>query len=67
MKEGEGILYISNGEKFVGEFHNDVISGKGAFTTLTGDRIHGEWKDNLLSKRFWKLIYKIVHEFFFVV
>ena len=52
MKEGEGILYISNGEKFVGEFHNDVISGKGAFTTLTGDRIHGEWKDNLLSKRF---------------
>ena len=35
-KEGEGVLYISNGEKLEGHFCNDIVHGKGTFYKLDG-------------------------------
>ena len=49
LKNGEGILYLLNGDKFEGMFNNDQINGKGVFTKSNGEVIHGEWKQNKLQ------------------
>ena len=55
-KEGKGTLFISNGEKFEGNFTNDIIQGiyfqliikgEGVYHTK-GGIIHGIWRYNKL-------------------
>jgi hypothetical protein len=39
-------MYLVNDEKYVGEFMQDMMHGKGAFYTTTGGIILGTWKKN---------------------
>lgn len=43
MKNGEGVLYLSNGERFEGEFIDDSIDGPGCFLRKNGQKIKGIW------------------------
>lgn len=45
MKQGEGTLYLSNGEYFRGDFKNDQPCGKGIFRTVANQLIKGNWKN----------------------
>jgi hypothetical protein len=46
MKNGRGTLYLSNGEKFVGEFIADVVEGLGTFYCQNGRQVTGRWANN---------------------
>ena len=46
MKSGRGILYLSNGEYFEGDFRNDYAEGEGIFVRGNGSRINGKWNMN---------------------
>jgi len=46
LKDGFGILYLSNEEKFVGFFKNDLINGSGTFHKLDGTKVTGFWSQN---------------------
>jgi hypothetical protein len=43
-------LFLSNGEKFEGCFKNDLIDGKGVFSTIEGGKVFGEWSNNKLVR-----------------
>lgn len=43
MKDGQGTLYLSNGESFRGEFQNDQPNGSGIFKNARGELIRGCW------------------------
>lgn len=47
MKHGKGVLVLENGERYEGEFRDDLVSGKGVFYGQNG-KISGRWEDNLL-------------------
>lgn len=40
-KFGKGVLLLSNGEKYEGDFRNDMIEGRGVFHMLDGSKVHG--------------------------
>ena len=46
-KEGYGLLYFCNGEKYIGEFKNDKICGEGNFYSKTGAIINGKWENEI--------------------
>jgi hypothetical protein len=50
-KTGKGVLYLSNGEYFEGNFLNDTAQGEGVYTTMTGKKIRGIWGMNILEKQ----------------
>lgn len=43
VKEGQGVLSISNGECFRGQFENDQPHGRGEFRNVRGESIGGYW------------------------
>ena len=45
IKNGNGILTFSNGDKYDGIFLADKFNGKGIYTWGNGDRYDGEWKN----------------------
>jgi hypothetical protein len=47
-KEGEGVIYLTNGEKYVGWFRNDVIEGPGDFYRKDNVVVSGVWSGNRL-------------------
>ena len=47
MKHGKGTLVLENGEKFEGQFKDDLVNGLGIFYGQNG-KISGKWEDNLL-------------------
>ncbi|CAD8149752.1 unnamed protein product [Paramecium pentaurelia] len=49
-KEGQGILYLSNGDKFDGTFIQDLISGLGRYIKVNGQIIQGRWWRNKLQQ-----------------
>jgi hypothetical protein len=49
-KEGRGMIKLSNGELFEGDFHNDRIQGFGKFHTIDGGTIEGIWRESRLIK-----------------
>ncbi|CAD8171065.1 unnamed protein product [Paramecium octaurelia] len=49
-KEGQGTLYLSNGEKFCGQFLKDYINGFGLFHTKNQKIVEGRWVNNKLIK-----------------
>jgi len=44
MREGKGIYYYSNGERYKGDFKNNMREGKGIYYYSNGDRYKGESK-----------------------
>ena len=49
-KDGFGMLYLTNGEKYAGNFIDDLISGYGTYYKMDGSSISGYWDDNILLK-----------------
>ncbi|CAD8089440.1 unnamed protein product [Paramecium primaurelia] len=47
-KEGQGTLYLTNGERFVGTFQKDFINGPGIFYCMNGKIMDGRWVNNKL-------------------
>ena len=45
-KKGEGTLTLANGDKYVGEWDNDLKNGQGTYTYADGDTYVGEWVDD---------------------
>ena len=45
-RDGYGYLLLSNGEKYVGSFHKDLVHGSGTFYKLDGTSIEGMWINN---------------------
>ena len=45
MKQGKGILFLSNGEYLQGTFDHDMVEGFGTFY-LTNGKIRGTWSKN---------------------
>lgn len=50
-KEGEGTWVLENGEKYEGEFHNNMVDGYGRFHGIK-ETVEGRWKENLLVEVF---------------
>jgi len=48
MRDGFGILYLVNNEKYSGKFKNNMINGKGTFYKKDGNVISGNWENNIL-------------------
>ncbi|CAD8053370.1 unnamed protein product [Paramecium primaurelia] len=46
--QGQGMLILSNGEKYIGEFDDGMIHGDGEFTTLQNEVIKGNWDQGYL-------------------
>lgn len=46
-KEGYGLLYFNNGEKYIGEFKKDAIWGEGNFYAKNGMIVNGRWENNV--------------------
>lgn len=42
-KDGYGVLIMPNGDKYEGEWKNDLQNGKGTFTYANGDIYEGQW------------------------
>lgn len=51
-KNGLGTVVIANGDKFVGNFVDDVVEGEGSYTIINGRTILGVWKQNRLFEEF---------------
>ena len=47
MKQGEGLWILENGEKYEGQFRNDMVEGEGTFYGKN-ETIEGIWKENIL-------------------
>ena len=47
IKEGYGIYYFSNGDKYEGEWKNDKREGYGIYYYSDKDKYEGEWKNDL--------------------
>ncbi len=47
MKNGRGILYLSNGQRFEGHFIGDSVEGPGIFYCKNGQKITGNWTGNV--------------------
>jgi len=47
---GLGTLFFTNGDKFYGEFRNDLIEGRGSYYRTDNTVIAGMWQDNCLVK-----------------
>ena len=46
---GQGTYIYNNGDKYVGEFKDDLFNGQGTFTWANGDKYVGEFKDDLFN------------------
>ena len=44
MMSGRGSLTLANGERYVGEFRNDVFQGQGRYTFPDGDSYEGAFE-----------------------
>lgn len=42
-KHGDGLILLSNGDKYEGSFANDQFEGEGAYTDVEGNITNGQW------------------------
>ena len=45
-REGKGIMYYKDGEKYDGEWKNGLFEGKGIYYFKNGNRYEGEFKND---------------------
>lgn len=50
LRSGFGVLHLTNGEKYTGNFRSDKIHGYGTFYTMSGEIINGYWENEILIK-----------------
>lgn len=50
FKEGQGIMYFCNSEKYLGQFFRDHIHGEGIYIKNNAQVIKGYWQYNKLVK-----------------
>ena len=46
-----GVWNFDNGDKYVGEFKNNLPHGKGTFTVINEYKYKGEWKNGVMEGR----------------
>ena len=46
LKEGKGIYYFNNGDRYEGEWKKDIKEGKGIYFYKSGNRYEGDYKNN---------------------
>ena len=49
-RNGLGSIFLTNGEKFIGKFKDNIIEGEGTFYCKSGKTIVARWNDNILVK-----------------
>ena len=49
MKHGQGTFTFANGDKYVGEYNDDLSHGKGTYTFADGRKEVGEWENDKLN------------------
>ena len=57
MKEGKGFCKYRNGDKYEGNFKNDIREGEGKYEWVLGDRYIGNFSEGKIEgngKYFWK-------------
>ena len=47
-REGQGTLYLTNGEQFRGNFVEDMPQGPGIYKDINGKHIQGNWDKGIL-------------------
>ena len=50
-KHGQGIYYFHNGDKFIGNFENDIVNGPGEFLKKNGFKLKSVWKKGFILKK----------------
>lgn len=48
-KDGFGVLYLSNGDRFEGHFKEDTVHGSGRYICVNNETLFGEWWQNRLA------------------
>ena len=48
LKNGQGTLFLTNGEYYEGGFEEDYAHGEGVYHTVNGELVQGRWDRNLL-------------------
>lgn len=51
LRDGQGILYFCNQEKYLGQFFKDCVHGEGIYLKSNAQVIKGEWQYNKLMKQ----------------
>lgn len=47
---GQGLLTLTNGEKYAGQFKEGMIDGKGQYYDLDNEVILGIWKNGIFAQ-----------------
>ena len=58
-KEGYGLFYYSNGDRFEGKWKNDKKNGKGIMFYKSGREEKGKWNDDEFQRSFLEKISKL--------
>ena len=48
MINGQGTFTYAIGDKYVGEYKDNMINGQGTFTSANGFKYVGEWMNNMM-------------------
>ena len=49
MREGKGIYYFKNGNRYEGDWKKNLQHGKGIFYFKGGERFEGDWKNGKIE------------------
>ncbi len=61
---GKGTYVFPNGNRFEGEWSNDVKNGYGILTYVNGEKYEGEWQGDKVHPRFSNIISAILYTYF---
>ena len=48
LKCGRGVLFLTNGEYYDGQFKEDYADGEGSYHRMNGEVVKGRWNKNIL-------------------
>jgi hypothetical protein len=44
LRNGVGLLKLTNGEQYEGQFQQDIPNGEGVYVMSNGEKVKGTWK-----------------------